>query len=406
MSQVFINAVPVLDRERKVIGYELTSQVPSAAGANGRADLQASAAVLANLLTDFGTQWLREGKLVFLPVSAQMLGDEDFVALLPAARTVLRLADDLTVDQALLKRCLEIRQQKIGLCLTAQHLRPGNEILCKLASHFELDCRGTDPETLLAQLAECKKYPGKVLVKNIEEGKVFWFCHEMGFDYFQGPFLRRPTRVEGKTVSPSQGNLIELLNLLSQNEDVKKLEAVFKHDPALIVKLLNYVNCAAIGGGNKIKSIGNAISLIGYTQLYRWVALLIYTSDDSAASLAVIRGLLARSRLLELLGKLKYPAEKHEGLFIAGMLSMLDQMFDSPMEKILEKIDVPETIVDALLHRAGLYGTFLALAEACESEAGDTLAQLAAELGLDLDDVARARLEAIAWADALDLPGG
>lgn len=406
MSQVFINAVPLLDRERKVIGYELKSQVPTTALAEGRADLQAGAAVLVNLLTDFGTKWLREGKLVFLPVSTQMLGDQDFMALLPASRVVLRLSDDLVVDQALLSSCLAVRQQKVGLCLGQKHLQQPNETLLKLASHFELDCRGTDPETLLAQLATCKKYPGKVLVKNIEEGKTFWFCHEMGFDYFQGAFLRRPTLIQGKTMSPSQGNLIELLNLLSQNEDVKKLEAVFKYDPALIVKLLNYVNCAAIGGGNKIKSIGNAIALIGYTQLYRWVALLIYTSGDNSASPAVIRGLLTRSRFLELLGKLKYPAEKHENLFITGMLSMLDQMFDSPMETILEKIDVPDAIVDALLRRGGVYGPFLALAEACESEAAAVLGALAAELGLDLDDIARTRLEAIAWADALELPGG
>lgn len=406
MSQIFINAVPVLDRERKVIGYELKSQVPTAALAEGRADLQAGAAVLVNLLTDFGTKWLREGKLVFLPVSTQMLGDQDFMALLPASRVVLRLSNDLLVDQTLLNTCLEVRKQKIGLCLGQKHLQQPNETLLKLATHFELDSHNTDPETLLAQLAVCKKYPGKVLVKNIEEGKNFWFCHEMGFDYFQGTFLRRPTLIQGKTVSPSQGNLIELLNLLSLNEDVKKLEAVFKYDPTLIVKLLNYVNCAAIGGGNKIKSIGNAIALIGYTQLYRWVALLIYTSGDNSASPAVIRGLLARSRFLELLGKLKYPAEKHENLFITGMLSMLDQMFDSPMATILEKIDVPDAIVEALLHRAGVYGPFLALAEACESEVAEVLGQLAADFALELDDIARARLEAIAWADALELPGG
>lgn len=405
MNESIINATPVLDRERCIIGYEVRLQPTAANRRQVGQELAASAVVLANLLSDIGAAWLREGKLIFLHVSPAILKDQDFIGLLPEARIVLRLIGKPVIDQEFLETCLAVRKKKIGLCLDSQSLALRNDTLFKLASHFELDAAATDPETLVLQLNEFKKYQGKVIVKGIEIGKTFWFCHEMGFDYFQGPFLRRPEVVKNKGMSPSQGNLIELLNLLTQNADVKKLEGVFKHDPALIVKLINYVNCAALSGGGKIKSIANAITLIGYTQLYRWVALLVYTSDDKSSSPAVIRGLLTRSRFLELLGTLKYPGERHEDLFIIGMLSMLDQMFDTPMEKLIEKLDVPDSIVEALIGRQGRYGPFLALAEAYENEDAEQVTLLVESLAIGLDGLGKARLDAISWAEAIELPG-
>lgn len=398
MNAPIITATPVLDRDRKIIGYELQPFQSADAG------LSVAANVLSGLLTDFGVQWLRQGKLIFLSVSPEMLADQDFLALLPEGRTVLRVCGEFTLDQAFVDRCIDVRKRKIGLIFTSLDYARPSEHLFKLASHYELDGGRTDMELLMEQVALCRKFPGKTLMKNVTEGKAFWFFHKLEVDCFQGLFLRRPEQVKGKTLSPSQNKLIELLNKLNQNADVKVLEAVFKQDPALIVKLLNYVNCAALSGGAGIKSIGNAIARIGYAQLYRWVALLLYTSDENPSSPAVLRGLLTRSRFLELLGEARFPGQKLEELFITGMLSMLDKMFDTPLASILEKIELAPPIVEALLEHSGPLSPFLDLAEAYDDDDPIRIATATATLGLPQDVVSRLRLEAIAWADVLELP--
>lgn len=401
MNAPVITATPTLDRDRKIIGYELQ---PHQRGPGAADVLSSSAAVLSGLLNDFGVKWLRQGKLVILPVSPEMLADEDFLALLPEGRTVLRVCGEFTLDQAFVDRCVAVRKRKIGLIFTTLDYARPSEHLFKLATHYELDGGRTDMESLMEQVALCRKFPGKTLVKNVDEGKAFWFFHKLEVDCFQGPFLRRPEQVKNKTLSPSQNTLIELLNRLNQNADVKVLEGLFKQDPALIMMLLNYVNCAALSGGASIKSIGNAIARIGYAQLYRWVALLLYTSDENPSSPAVLRGLLTRSRFLELLGQARFPGEKLEELFITGMLSMLDQMFDMPLEKILEKIELAPQIVEGLLHHTGPLAPFLLLAEAYDADDATQIAAATEALGLPQATVSQLRLEAIAWADALELP--
>jgi EAL and modified HD-GYP domain-containing signal transduction protein len=76
-------------------------------------------------------------------------------------------------------------------------------------------------------------------------------------------------------------------------------------------------------------------------------------------------------------------------------------MLEMPMDRILEKLHLPEPIADALLHREGIYGSFLALAEACESADTHRICELAESLTLDPARVNAAHLAALAWVEEL-----
>jgi EAL and modified HD-GYP domain-containing signal transduction protein len=59
------------------------------------------------------------------------------------------------------------------------------------------------------------------------------------------------------------------------------------------------------------------------------------------------------------------------------MFSLLDQFFFGvPVQDVLKQITLPEAMAQALLTRGGVYGPFLALAEACERE-HDSVSELA-----------------------------
>jgi len=84
-----------------------------------------------------------------------------------------------------------------------------------------------------------------------------------------------------------------------------------------------------------------------------------------------------------------------------GIFSLLDAMLEMPMEKVLEKLTLPENIADALLTREGIYGPFLALAEACESADIRRINELATALTLEPAKVNEAHLQALAWVEDL-----
>jgi EAL and modified HD-GYP domain-containing signal transduction protein len=70
------------------------------------------------------------------------------------------------------------------------------------------------------------------------------------------------------------------------------------------------------------------------------------------------------------------------------------------MKEVLETVPLPEEVVKALLGREGIYGPYLALAEACELNS-NLVASLAASLDISPHDVNKAHLSALAWAQSV-----
>jgi EAL and modified HD-GYP domain-containing signal transduction protein len=64
---------------------------------------------------------------------------------------------------------------------------------------------------------------------------------------------------------------------------------------------------------------------------------------------------------------------------------------------------LPEAVTDALLRRDGIFGPFLDLALAYENDSIDVLRAKATALGLSEHQLNRAQVEALAFADSVQL---
>jgi EAL and modified HD-GYP domain-containing signal transduction protein len=109
---------------------------------------------------------------------------------------------------------------------------------------------------------------------------------------------------------------------------------------------------------------------------------------------------VVRARLCELLGQKFLPRAEAEYLFVAGMFSLLDRLLGLPMKDVLDTIQLPDEVVRALLTRGGVYGPYLALAEACELNS-TLVASMAAGLDISPLEVNKAHLSALAWAQSV-----
>ena len=252
---------------------------------------------------------------------------------------------------------------------------------------FKVDVNEHDATQLFEVLGRLERFSARRVAKKVETGRDFKFCHDAGFDCFQGYYFARPETVSEKAINPGQMNLTELLNLVGRNAEAAEIEAVFKRDPVLMVKILGYINSPAMGLSRKVTGIPQALALLGYRQLYRWVALLLYTAGSSVIPPALTLTVLTRSRFIELLGKAKLPRQEQDNLFIVGMLSMLGIILETPLENVVGKLHVPESISRALLKREGVYGPFLELAEACENCDAQRMDEISAGLEFTAEDV-------------------
>jgi c-di-GMP-related signal transduction protein len=149
-------------------------------------------------------------------------------------------------------------------------------------------------------------------------------------------------------MNPAQTIILQLMQMVQNNEDVPKLEAVLKRDPALIYKLLRFINSAGFGAGREIESLRQAIAMLGYAPLYRWLVLLLATASSSGYSPVLMETAVVRARLCELLGQKFLPRAEGEYLFVAGMFSLLDRLLGLPMKEVLDTIQLPDEVVRAL----------------------------------------------------------
>ena len=241
-----------------------------------------------------------------------------------------------------------------------------------------------------------------LLAKGLADNAQFDMCTNKGFGGAAGWFFLKGV-TPAKKLTPGQAQTIHLLNLVRANADLKEIEAALKRDVALSVKLLRYINSAGFGLAVEIQSFRHAVTMLGYDKLNKWLSLLLVTSSKDPAAPALMQAAIARGRFMELAGRERVDKRELDNLFIAGAFSLLDILLGVLMETALADMHLPDTISDALISGSGPYAPFLALARVSEQGDHAQFSARAAELQLDAETINRAQLDALTFADSLQL---
>lgn len=214
--------------------------------------------------------------------------------------------------------------------------------------------------------------------------------------YFSGDFLMQecPAVAGNKRMNPSHALILEIMGAVQQEAEPKVIETLFKRDVTLSFKLLRYINSPWFGLVAQVESVRHALSIIGYQQLLKWLTLLAVTAG-SEGSPALTHTAMVRAKLMELIGAKMLDKYDSDNLFVTGMLSMLDRIMGVPFDEILQHVNLPANVKEALVNGEGRYLRYLQLAQACE---GLPLPEEIELDDIDLKAVNLAHLDAIEWA--------
>lgn len=399
----FLGRQPVLNRNQQLIGYELLfRQNESATEIGSHAELDADTEVLVNTLNHMGTGWLVGNKLAFINVGESMISS-DFLELLPPRRVVLELAPNLNPSNELLSRIRHLRSLGFGLALDGFSFDSPSCAFLDLASYVKLDVQAMESAAFQALAVRLRSYPVIRIAERVETYEQFHLSRDLGLDGYQGYYFARPETLSAKVIHPAFTNTLKLLNLLRQDAPLRDVEAVLKLDVAMTFKLLRYVNSAAAGLNTTISSFSHALTVLGYKRLYRWLTLLLVTSSESGLmSPALQKTAVTRARLMELLAQIVADGEAADSYFITGMFSLLDAIFDMPMEMALAHLNLPDDVCAALVSKDGRLGSVLQLVLAIEQEQAD-ISTLAFKVGVSAEQLNLIQTEALAWVEELGL---
>lgn len=242
--------------------------------------------------------------------------------------------------------------------------------------------------------------PGLKLAWGLPDVNAFGQAVGAGFDGASGWFFLHGNP-PAKALTPGHAQIVRLLNLVRNNAEIRDIEAVLKQDVALSYKLLRYINSAGFGLMCEIQSFRHAVSILGYNALNKWLSLLLVTASRDPGAPSMMQTAIARGRFMEEIGSSYFDAAERDNLFITGAFSLLHLLLGTSMQSVLDEMNLPANVTDALVHNEGEFAPFLRLAQHCEGFDCAGLNKAATELHLPFERVNHALLTALAFADSL-----
>ena len=225
-------------------------------------DYLAAAKVLANLLGDMGEEWQLGDKLAFIYAPTSMLMG-DLIELLPAKMTVLEISGATPLTPELLARCRDLRARGYRLALNDFDLSKENPPLFEVVNFVKLDVQKLKANGHLEEhVRALEKYPAKLIAKKVETRSEHRACKELGFTYYQGYYFAHPETLNAKVIHPAYAVVLELLDKVRNNAEIKDIESSLKRDVALTFKLLRYINSVGFGLSCEIQSLRHALAIL------------------------------------------------------------------------------------------------------------------------------------------------
>lgn len=281
IQDIYLGRQPIIDRNQRLVAFELLFRDGHNGGAKISDDLIATANVIVNAFGALGLRSVLGPQRGFVNVSADLLLS-DLVSLLPKDQIVLEVLETVDVTEGIVRRCAELKQDGYQLALDDieaidERVRP----LLPLADVIKVDLIQVAEDALPGLAAELRQWPGLKLAEKVGSREQAERCHALGFDLFQGYYFARPQVLSGKRADPSRAGLLRLLSLVMGDAEVETLEEEFKRQPHLSFQLLRMVNSVASGLSTKIGSLRHGIFVLGRTAIRRWVQLLLYTTGKN-----------------------------------------------------------------------------------------------------------------------------
>jgi c-di-GMP-related signal transduction protein len=404
-EKFFLGRQPILNRTQQIVGFELLFRSAESLLAASFLDIHvASASVIVNALSDFGFQDVLGRHKGFFNVTYEMLMS-DAVELLPKEQVVIELLETIVADPEVVARCATLKSLGFTLALDDHVYSPAFHDIYQIIDIIKLDVLEIPPGELAGIVGQLRAWPLTLLAEKVESAEQYAVCAELGFDLFQGYYFARPVVLKQNRVDVAKLTMLQLMEQVMAELEISEIEETFKQNPGLTYNLLRLVNSVAIGLRVRIKTLRHALMVLGLEQLKRWITLALYANNDSNGAQSPLLELAAmRGRLMELLVQsLPSPGgrELSDRAFMAGILSLIDVLFEVPMAELVEKLNLVDDVRGALLQRSGTLGELLLLAEKLELTDFAGVNEHLEGCGITLDQLLAAQLETITWSDRL-----
>jgi c-di-GMP-related signal transduction protein len=396
MHEKFIARQPIFDDKLKLFAYELLFR--SSSENVFRPHKAASDTLIVDSTSLFGLQSLTGHAKAFVNLDFLAL-QRGTARLLPPDQVVIEILESITPSAEVVQLCADLCNEGYSLALDDYVGHPKWEPLIPFAKFLKVDFRACDPP---ARAAIANRHRAKIdatgaangnamrlLAEKIETNDDLLEARSLGYTFFQGFFFCKPSTLSAREIPSNKLNCLRLLHLVASPDfSYDTVEDLLKTDPALVYKLLRYLNSWLVAVRGEIHSIREAIALLGEKEFRRWISVLVVVAMASDKPHELIRTALTRAFFCEELARALATPAQGSDLFLLGLLSVTDAILDRPIEQILASLPIAPAVREALCGGKNHYRDVYDLLLAYERADWPTLSAASARLAIDESAVA------------------
>src|SRR5579871_533034 len=353
MHEKFIARQPIFDDKLKLFAYELLFRASSENVF--RPYKAASDSLIVDSTSLFGLQSLTGHAKAFVNLDFLAL-QRGTARLLPPDQVVIEILESISPTQEVVQLCADLSNEGYALALDDYVGHPKWEPLIPLVKFLKVDFRGCDPQARAAIANRNRAKSGHAanatsmrwLAEKIESNDDLLEARSLGYTFFQGYFFCKPSTFSAREIPANKLNCLRLLHLVASPDfGYDAVEDLLKTDPALVYKLLRYLNSWLVAVRGEIHSIREAIALLGEKEFRRWISVLAVVAMASDKPHELIRTALTRAFFCEALALFLATPAQSSDLFLLGLLSVTDAILDRPMEQILATLPIAPAVREA-----------------------------------------------------------
>jgi EAL and modified HD-GYP domain-containing signal transduction protein len=255
------------------------------------------------------------------------------------------------------------------------------------------------------RLTSAQKYEAQLLASHVQDRKRYEVCRDLEFSIFSGPFFKYPDTMTVRKLSSNEILRFKLLKFIeSKDPDIPQIAKTIQSDATISFRLLAFLNSAAFVFSQKIKSIQQAISLLGWANTKNWLRVVLLndmTQTKEAQELVLLSA--QRGMFLELVAREhNYWGFNPETMHLLGLFSLLDALLELPMSDIVSHLPIDNKMKAALCRETNNeYSPLLHLAFCFEEARWDEIETEIRRLNLDGAKVMPAFQKSVHWASQL-----
>ncbi|WP_185806943.1 EAL and HDOD domain-containing protein [Bacillus salinus] len=406
---MFVARQPIFTLSGEVYGYELLYRSNGVVNAFSNADENvATTDVIINSFLNIGIEKLCEGKKSFINFTEKLLSMEIPQYFSPHS-LIIEILETMTITEENLEIIGQLKELGYQIALDDYNIKNRDMLrLLKYADIIKVDFLNTTLEERREIEELASQFNIKLLAEKLETDKEYRQAVEAGYKYFQGFFLSKPSMHSSRDIPQYSHTYFVIMEAFDNvDPDIDYIVRIIEQDVSLSYRLLKLINSPALKPRYEIKSIKQAVVLIGLIELRKWIFFLAIREsflNQTVVNQEIVKESLIRAKFCELLAT-DISVQKHENssYFLVGLMSLMDKIMKANFHEILSDLPLTADIKGALVGELNTYRKVLNIIEAIEKADWIKLQQAITALDVSEAWVHRAYKNSIKWSNEIKI---